>query len=587
MAQNNYYRTRLSALALMSVLALAGCESLGIKDKLKTDEQIDAALKEAATQPVTAPAAEVPPEVAQALMPAPSMRPMPVQDPARTERFDVSAMQVPTAEFFMNLVKGTQYSVVSDPGLDGEISLNMKNVTLEEALDAVSEIYGYEYRRSGNNYLISRPQLQTKMFKVDYLNMKRSGKSTTQVASTGLTEGGSAGNAGINLDTESVEDFWRNLQHTLNVLIGKDVAQASQGQDDNSVGVGAESTEVVDPLGRMVVANPQAGVVIVRALPKDLRLVEAFLGQTQQAIVRQVILEAKVLEVELKDEYQQGVNWSVLQEGGRWSTNASQVGGGSVFGGAGRSEIAGELGRLTPGDFFVPVDSGITSAFGGVFSLALNYADRFSSFMELLESQGKVHVLSSPRVTTMNNQKAVIKVGGDEYFVTNVKSGKVTEGEREGPEIELTAFFSGIALDVTPQIDADNNVTLHVHPTVSEVEEQNKIIDLGDQGTYTLPVATSDVQESDNVVRARSGQIIVIGGLMKERTTDGDASVPGLGDIPGVGNLFKHKLQTRVKRELVILIKPTVVENGLAWNNAAQAARDRIQQMNRPVKKGE
>jgi MSHA biogenesis protein MshL len=176
----------------------------------------------------------------------------------------------------------------------------------------------------------------------------------------------------------------------------------------------------------------------------------------------------------------------------------------------------------------------------------------------------------------MNNQKAVIKVGTDSYFVTRQDSTASTVASGS-PTVstELSPFFSGIALDVTPQIDESGNITLHIHPSVSEVSE--KLITVA--SSQTISTALSSVQESDNIVRATSGQIIVIGGLMKEASTDDNASVPLLGDIPLIGNLFKHKKVTRIKRELVILLKPTVINTGQDWSDAAGESHERIKKI--------
>src|SRR5581483_7504684 len=195
-----------------------------------------------------------------------------------------------------------------------------------------------------------------------------------------------------------------------------------------------------------------------------------------------------------------------------------------------------------------------------------------------LESQGEVQVLSSPRVSTVNNQKAVIKVGTDEFFV--IKQD-VTQGSAVGtlPTVttELAPFFSGIALDVTPQIDDSGSINLHIHPSVSDVTGKTITTATGSVTTQ-LPTARSSVQESDNLVRAVSGQIIVIGGLMKEATTDERASVPFLGDIPLLGNLFKQRKIVRVKRELVILLKPTVVTTG-QWGEEVKDAHERMKKI--------
>lgn len=194
--------------------------------------------------------------------------------------------------------------------------------------------------------------------------------------------------------------------------------------------------------------------------------------------------------------------------------------------------------------------------------------------LNFLDTQGDLNVLSSPRVTATNNQKAVIKVGGDEYFVTDISSSDTGgDNSESGPEIELTPFFSGISLDVTPQIDDDNSVLLHVRPAVIEVQTEEKKIDLGERyGTYTLPLAKSSIRESDSVIHAQSGDVVVIGGLMKTATTDQVSKVPMLGDIPGLGHLFRNVAKKTQKTELVILLKPSVVGEQ-TWQQEIQRSR--------------
>ncbi len=197
----------------------------------------------------------------------------------------------------------------------------------------------------------------------------------------------------------------------------------------------------------------------------------------------------------------------------------------------------------------------------------------FAGVINLLQTQGDVQMLSNPRVTATNNQKAVIKVGEDEYFVTDVSSsediGNVTQ--QNNNDIELTPFFSGIALDVTPQIDKYGSVILHVHPSVTQTEEQTKSIKLGSE-SIELPLAQSNIRESDTVIRASSGEIVVIGGLMQTITSDEVSKTPVLGDIPLVGNLFKSIRKKQNKKELVILLRPTVVMPD-TWKKQQQRSR--------------
>ena len=176
----------------------------------------------------------------------------------------------------------------------------------------------------------------------------------------------------------------------------------------------------------------------------------------------------------------------------------------------------------------------------------------------------------------MNNQKAVIKVGSDEYFVTDVSSQNTITSTTTSvvPDIELTPFFSGIALDVTPQIDDNNSILLHVHPSVIETQEQEKIVTLNEENII-LPLAQSTIRESDTIIKAMSGEIVVIGGLMQSITEDLHSQTPVLGNVPFLGNLFKNTIQREVKKELIILIKPTIVESG-TWHQQMKRSQNQM-----------
>lgn len=550
--------------AALVLLALPGCSSpYGWNKSL--DRSVDDAYRQARAD---RPGAALPSEVSDALLPPLQMT---LPDGAKApieQRFDLSVNNAAVKQVLMGLVEGTPYSVVVHPEVSGTISLNLKEVTVPEVIEAIRRGFGYEYTRDGNRFFVLSRTMQTRIFPVNYLNFTRKGNSNTRVTSgeltrTNTTQGANAANATsatsarstIEVETTSKADFWEDLKDSLKTIVGADG-------------------------GRQVVVNPQSNLVIVRAMPHELRLVEDFLGMTHAAVNRQVVLEAKIIEVELNDGFQAGINWSALGTSDRGTLTAGQIGGGTIFSGSGVSEIAGKTGILNP-HALSPVSGTNTSAFGGVFSLALQATD-FAAFVELLQSQGNVQVLSSPRVSTVNNQKAVIKVGGDEFFITGITNTATSVGSTTVfiPEVHLTPFFSGIALDVTPQIDDSGNIILHIHPSVSEVAQKNKSFIISDDD-YSLPLAVSTIQESDNVVRASSGQVIVIGGLMKEGSNDQNASVPFLGNIPLLGNLFKHKKVTRIKKELVILLKPTVIDGDRVWDGLVQDSQDRVNKIRR------
>ncbi|MGL5974848.1 MAG: pilus (MSHA type) biogenesis protein MshL, partial [Aeromonas sobria] len=336
---------------------------------------------------------------------------------------------------------------------------------------------------------------------------------------------------GTRIETDTNSDYWTDLRDSLQTLIGS-------GD------------------GRAVITSPQAGLVTIRAYPKELKAVREFLTQSESHLKRQVVLEARIIEVSLNEGYEQGVDWSGLSAS--WDGGKGITGGGSA---------ANSLLPTTPNQIF--------SALGGGAGFKISDGN-FNVAVNLLKTQGDVNTLSSPRVTATNNQKAVIKVGTDEYFVTNASTSTTTSTGAEPivtPNVELTPFFSGIALDVTPQIDEEGRVLLHIHPSVIDTEEQKKIIKVGTAEPLELPLAKSSIRESDTVVQANNGDIIVIGGLMKTDKQEIVSKVPLLGDIPWIGEAFTNRRESTKKVELVIMLKPTVVEKD-TWQNELKRSSD-------------
>ncbi len=548
---------RLQQLAVTLLLAtLAGCASQ--PPYAEGDTIIDSALQQ---EPTVAP----PAEIQDALLPPININVPAVPTVAAEPRFDVRVRRVPARDFFLGLVEGTPHNMVVHPEVGGHISLDLKGVTVGEVMATVREVYGYDYQHTASGYLVLPNTMRSEIFQVNYLDVVRNGNSTMTAAATGVSDAGvndgdttdnTADTSFSSRNTSSVTtltaaDFWSGLSTTLRQIVGS-------GE------------------GRSVSVNPQSGVVVVRAMPNELRDVARFIDAIQQSVQRQVIIEARVLEVELSDAFQSGINWAVLGSYDGTDLSAAQIGGGTFNGGA---PVPPGTIDLTPSSPATVTGSALTSSsFGGMLALAAGNAD-FSAFIEMLKTQGDVHVLSSPRVSTVNNQKAVIKVGSDEFFVTDITSNTTTgTATSQNVSVELTPFFSGVSLDVTPQISADGSVILHVHPSVSQVLEQRKDISTTDS-SMSVPLARSTVRESDSIIRAANGQLVVIGGLMQTTNREENSQVPLLGDIPVVGELFRHRNYSKVKSELVILLKPVVVDGAHTWQQQLERSGETIRSL--------
>jgi len=542
---------------------LSACQTQASRQSIITDAETVLEESSASNRQLV----EIPENVSSALIPSMNLGAA-EQAAIQTDgqRFDISVNNVPADQFFLSLVDGTDYNMVVHPEVVGAITLNLRNVTIPEVMEAVRDVYGYEFVNTAYGYQVLPGRLRARIYQINYLNVQRSGSSQTFVSSGSLSQSGGRSNQNSSSNNNDTGTSTTNSSENRSSMTG---TQISTRQPESVFWVELQTSVqaiVGTGEGRSVVVNPQSGVVVVRALPNELREVESFLTATQLVVQRQVILEAKIIEVTLSDSFQAGINWAGLITRNSNSLTIGNTGGGTVLvNEGGVSDIAGNAGTLNPSNY-LPIEGTDASAFGGVFTMALNLGD-FTSFIELLETQGNVRVLSSPRVATINNQKAVIKVGTDEFFVTEVTNTTVTgTATTVTPSVTLTPFFSGIALDVTPQISQDGMVTLHVHPSVSDVKDQQKTVTIGTL-TQQLPLALSTIRESDSIVRARSGQVIVIGGLMQDSSTNRDASAPGLSKVPLLGNLFKQKNNSFMKSELVILLKPIVVNDTQQWTD--------------------
>jgi MSHA biogenesis protein MshL len=492
-------------------------------------------------------------------------------------RFDLSVVGAPATQVFMAIVSGTRYNMLVGPEVTGTITVSLKDVTVKEALESIRELYGYEFTIRGNRISIQPNTLQTRVFQVNYLASRRQGAAELRVTSSSISSSGAAAGAtstpstgampfpagtggGVagggssitsRVTTDSNTNFWKDLDDALRTLVSGE--------------------------GRNVVVNSLSGVVVIRALPGELRTVEQYLKATQVMVERQVMLEAKILEVRLFEQYQAGVNWSTFNgQNNRLSL-------GVVPPGSTMQPTGGPLSTSSvlanPG---LAGSVAATALGGGFVGLAFQTAN-FAALLNFLETQGSVSVLSSPRIASINNQKAVLKVGTDELFVTNVTTTTTSTaaGTTATPSLTLQPYFSGISLDVTPQIDSDGNIILHVHPAISTVTEKDKIIDLGTLGSFKLPLASSSVNETDSIVRVQDGNIVAIGGLMTQEQTNNRSGLPGTVNSTA-GAFFGQRGNSLSKRELVILLKPTIIHDDRAWMKDIEQSGERVRNLALP-----
>ena len=553
----------MQSLGILLALLLAACQSAGpyVSYDGSVLEQVQTELEQSREAASLGTRVVPPKQVLNALVPQIAF----TEDDAAAvdSRFDFSVKDaMPVREFFSLLTEDTDYSVVVHPDVRGSISaLDLKNVTVEEVLDQVIEIYGYSITLDGSVYQIRPGGLQTRIFKLNYLNVSRSGSSTMQITASGISDGSQSGNFGNNfngqvgnvnpvtggpggfnngnqnsqntgratIQTETETDYWKDLETVIRSIIG--------------TGSGPTLASLAGADSRSVIVSPQTGMILVRAYPKELKEVGEFIEASQAALQRQVILEAKILEIELAEGFQSGINLQALGE----RKVSAAYGSGEI-----EQNIAG-----TP------------------LSLNLNFTD-FTGVIKLLESQGNVQVISSPRILTLNNQKAIFKVGQESYYLTAANTtafGTQGTGNVVNSNSNLEPFFSGIALDVTPQISEAGDIILHIHPILSEVKEEVKRILDND-----FPLASSATRESDTIARVRNGEVIVISGLMQTRSRGSTSGIPGIDEIPVISRPLEQNERTTVKTELVILLR-AIVDDKDAMQRSIDDSIERVKKL--------
>jgi len=447
--------------------------------------------------------------------------------------YSLSYREAEIRDVLMAFSRESSYNIIVGPEVSGKVTVDLKKVTLAKALDSLIRPLGLDFKQEGRFIYIVKPKMETRMFHLNYLAVVRSGSSIVSGTggsgpSTTTTSGGtsisSSGSQVVSqVKSEEVSNLWSEIE-------GRD----KDGRLDEKVKSGIRA--LLSEKGSVAV-NKMASVLMVTDFSQNLEIVEKFLQQVERVASRQVIIEAQILEVTLNDRFQLGIDWRLLPQ----MTNAGIAWGGN-------QNLSGASGTI-PTSWTVPAAA--TGFTAGIATL------NFTSMIDALSQQGHVNLISSPRVSTLNNQKSIIKAAIEDVFF-EVSISASTGGP---PIITATPrnVTIGVILNVTPQIDDEGNILLDIQPSVTEeLTRRTQAVGFsgGTQISTEAPVVS--VRQTQTVARVRDGQTIVIAGLIRERKRNQDTGIPGLMEIPLLGYLFRNTAEIKEKSELVILITPRI-----------------------------
>jgi general secretion pathway protein D len=539
---------------------------------------------------------------------------------AKAESYSVSVRNIPVQDLLFALARDAKINVDVHPGINGVVTINAIDQTLQQILTRISKQIDMRWELEGPNLVVMPDSPFLRNYKVDYVNMSRDVTGTvsinTQIASTSTSAGGgaSASGGGNNSSTavksSTQNNFWQSLEKNLKDILRESdkilpegssetvierVDQqattgtgAQGGQSSSSSRAGATTTSLagspnaasLQQQGTTVVkrttfreaasiiVNPEAGVVVVRATSRQHEKVQEYLDLVLTSARRQVIIEATIAEVRLSDNYQQGINWQTLRS---LRPGTPQ---------AGFSAAQNPTGLPIP-DPFAAAAGSFTTISGntpGAFAFLLNYVAPglgLSSTLSLLETFGKVKVLSSPKISVLNNQTAMLKVVDNVvYFEIKNDSTTTTTGTTNNFTSTAKSVSVGLVMSVTPQISEQGSILLNVRPTISSLKGAGKT-----DPTPGLAVANVvpeiQTREMESMLRLSDGEVAVMGGLMEDKIDYNSNEVPGLGGIPVVGNFFRNRNDTSTKTELVIFLKPTIIRDP-SINGDYRSFRDQL-----------
>ncbi len=520
----------------------------------------------------TPPTAHTPPLINTAPLPPP-----PVATPA-AERYSVVVNNVLAQEMLFALARDAKLNIEIHPGITGTVTMNLTDCTLPEILDAISRQVDMRYEFDGKNLAIMPDTPYLKNYRIEYPNVARDAKNSinmsTNIAVIGKSEGAQAGSNGASstIANLSNNDFWKTLTENIKDLLretdkklpegsSETITEQSNEQQITQIGTEPKKRVATTPQqiqsqntsrarrvtyreAASVIANPESGIISVRATSRQQASVRQFIDKVTGNARRQVFIEATIVEVELSDQYQQGINWSLLRALGLSLQQTSTV--------PPTSSPVTTLGTISYANPGKP----------GSFSL--------NGSIQLLENFGRTHVLSSPTLSVLNNQTSLLKVVDElVYFTIDVTQGSYSTA---GALLTSPTYTStihtvpiGFMMYVTPEVAMDDEVTLNLRPTItrilSYVPDPNPALINPVNPSLSVSNLIPEIQtrEMESILMVHNGDIAVLGGLMQDSSTGNTGQVPGISRIPALGELFRARNDTNRKTELVIFLRPIIL----------------------------
>jgi len=511
-------------LSLIAILALSACQSfMGENDRMDPEGHIDTPVPSVDSPPLA-----IPPVVEQVPIIA---APEPAE---KLQTFTVVVTKIPVDELLFALARDARLNLDIDPSIDGRVSINAVDQTLPQILKRISRQVSLRYHLDGPNFIVERDTPFTRIYIIDYLNMSRVSFSTvevaTEIASTGTSSSGSGGgsNSSTTVTNESENNFWDTLEENLEQLASSEEYPGS------------------------VISNRETGTISVRATSAAHEDIQQFVDQVLNSARRQVLIEATVVEVRLNDDFQAGVDWSRIATGDGWSLTQSL------------------LSTTTLG----------TSPFVSATFADTNADRTVTAAIQALDSFGNVSVMSSPKIMALNNQTSILKVVDNTVYFSVETDQNISEGGSVNTTFDVTIHTVpvGFVMNVTPFITENDEVILNIRPTISRIIRFVPTPIRLDPDTG-LPLSTPNqipeisVREMESVLRVADGHTAVIGGLMQDTALQLSQGLPGLHDARGIGLLFGVKTKELSKTELVIFLRPRIIDSASLDTNLSDFKR--------------